>query len=78
MPPIAYVLVDAKYGECDEVLGSVKKVSGVEEAYKIKKGVYGIIAKISEGSDEKLSKSVENVRNIKGVKCTLTEIADDS
>ena len=77
MPPIAYVLFDAKYGECDEVLESVKKVSGVEEAYKIKKGVYSIIAKIREDSDEKLNTSLESVKGIKGVKSTLTEIADD-
>jgi len=38
MTPIAYVLIDTEYGSCNEVLSCLKKVDGIVEAYKIKKG----------------------------------------
>jgi DNA-binding Lrp family transcriptional regulator len=78
MSPIAYILIDTEYEACDEVLRRLKRTDGVVEAYKIKKGVYGIIAKVHENSDEKLNNTIENIKNIKRIKCTLTQITDDS
>lgn len=72
--PKAFVLINVESGSEEEVLGEIKKIEGVEEAY-YSYGVYDIITKIAADSMEKLREMVtRKVRTIGRVRSTLTLI----
>jgi len=72
--PIAFVLINAEIGSEEEVLKSLKSVSGVQEAY-IVYGVYDIVAKIKADSMEKLKDIVTwHIRRLNKVRSSLTMI----
>lgn len=72
--PKAFVLINVESGAEEEVLGELKKIEGVEEAY-FSYGVYDIISKIKANSMEKLKDMVtRKVRTISRVRSTLTLI----
>lgn len=72
--PKAFVLINVESGAEEEVLGELKKIEGVEEAY-FSYGVYDIISKIKADSMEKLKDMVtRKVRTISRVRSTLTLI----
>ncbi len=72
--PKAFVLINVESGAEEEVLGELKKIEGVEEAY-FSYGVYDIITKIKADSMEKLKDMVtRKVRTISRVRSTLTLI----
>jgi len=75
--PKAFVLINVESGTEEEVVGELKKIDGVEEAY-FSYGVYDIIAKIKAESMEKLKDMVtKKVRAISEVRSTLTLIMMD-
>jgi DNA-binding Lrp family transcriptional regulator len=75
--PKAFVLINVESGTEEEVVGDLKKIDGVEEAY-FSYGVYDIIAKIKAESMEKLKDMVtKKVRAISKVRSTLTLIMMD-
>jgi DNA-binding Lrp family transcriptional regulator len=72
--PKAFVLINVESGTEEEVVGELKKIDGIEEAY-FSYGVYDIIAKIKADSMEKLKDMVtKKVRAISKVRSTLTLI----
>jgi DNA-binding Lrp family transcriptional regulator len=72
--PKAFVLINVESGAEEEVLGELKKIEGVEEAY-FSYGVYDIITKIKAESMERLKDMVtRKVRAIGRVRSTLTLI----
>jgi DNA-binding Lrp family transcriptional regulator len=72
--PQAYVLINVESGTEEAVIGQLKKIAGVEEAY-YSYGVYDIITKVSADSMEKLKDMVtHNIRNLTHVHSTLTLI----
>jgi len=72
--PQAFVLINVESGAEEEVVGQLKKISGVEEAY-YSYGVYDIITKVKADTMEKLKNMVtRNVRTLNHVRSTLTLI----
>jgi len=72
--PKAFVLINVESGAEEEVLGELKKIEGVEEAY-FSYGVYDIITKIKADSMETLKDMVtRKIRTTSKVRSTLTLI----
>jgi DNA-binding Lrp family transcriptional regulator len=72
--PKAFVLINVETGSEEEVVGELRKIPGVEEAY-FSYGVYDIITKINAPSMEKLKEMVtKKVRALTKVRSTLTLI----
>lgn len=72
--PKAFVLINVETGSEEEVVGELRKISGVEEAY-FSYGVYDIITKVNAPSMEKLKEMVtKKVRALTKVRSTLTLI----
>ena len=72
--PKAFVLINVESGAEEEVLGELKKIDGVEEAY-FSYGVYDLITRIKADSMEKLKDMVsKRLRTINRVRSTLTLI----
>ena len=72
--PIAFVLVNTEIGAESEVMKTIKKVEGVDEAYAVY-GVYDVVAKIKADSMDKLKEIVTwHVRRLDKVRSTLTMI----
>jgi len=77
MAPIAFVLINTEIGSENEVLKTLKKVSGVKEAYSVY-GVYDIIAKIQAETMDKLKEMVTwHIRRLDKVRSTLTMIVTE-
>ncbi len=77
MPPIAFVLINTEIGSENEVLKTLKKVSGVKEAYSVY-GVYDIVAKIEAETMDKLKEMVTwHIRRLDKVRSTLTMIVTE-
>jgi len=77
MPPIAFVLINTEIGSETEVLKTLKKVSGVKEAYSVY-GVYDIVAKIQAETMDKLKELVTwHIRRLDKVRSTLTMIVTE-
>jgi len=72
--PIAFVLVNTEIGAENEVMKTIKKVEGVDEAYAVY-GVYDVVAKIKADTMDKLKEIVTwHVRRLDKVRSTLTMI----
>ena len=72
--PIAFVLVNTEIGAENEVMKTIKKVEGVDEAYAVY-GVYDVVAKVKADSMDKLKEIVTwHVRRLDKVRSTLTMI----
>jgi len=72
--PKAFVLINVESGSEENILGEIKKIDGVEEAY-YSYGVYDILIKVAADSMEKLRETVTGkVRTIGRVRSTLTLI----
>lgn len=72
--PLAFVLINAEIGAEDEVLGELKKIKNVKEAY-IVYGVYDIVAKVEADSMDKLKDVITwHIRRLDKVRSTLTMI----
>ena len=72
--PTAFVLINAEIGGEEEVLTSLKKIQGIEEAYMVY-GVYDIIAKIKAKTHDELTKVITlRIRRLNKVRSTSTMI----
>lgn len=73
--PMAFILINTEMGAEREVLGALRKISDVKEAYFVY-GVYDIIAKVESDSMERLKDVVSwNIRRLNRVRSTLTMMA---
>ncbi len=72
--PQAFVLINVESGTEEEVIGELKQIPGVEEAY-YSYGVYDIVTKVKADTMEKLKDMVtHNIRSLTRVRSTLTLI----
>ena len=72
--PQAFVLINVESGSEEEVVGQIKKIEGVEEAY-FSYGVYDLITKVKADSMENLKDLVtRKIRTLNRVRSTLTLI----
>ncbi len=72
--PQAYVLINVESGAEEEVVGLLKSIDGVVEAY-YSYGVYDIITRVSADSMENLKEMVtRQIRILNKVRSTLTLI----
>lgn len=72
--PAAFVLINAEIGAEADVLQSLKKIEGVDEAYTVY-GVYDIVTKIKAESMDALKEIVTwQIRRLDRVRSTLTMI----
>jgi len=70
----AFVFINADLGAEDRVVGELRKVPNVKEAY-VTYGVYDIVAKVEAESLGKLKEIVTSkIRQIGNVRSTLTTI----
>ena len=72
--PMAFVLINTEIGSESVVLGALKKIDAVEEAYMVY-GVYDVVAKVKADTMDKLKEIVTwHVRRLDKVRSTLTMI----
>jgi len=72
--PTAFVLINTEIGSEADVLGNLKKVEGVDEAFAVY-GVYDIIARVKADTMDKLKETVTwRIRRLDKVRSTLTMI----
>jgi DNA-binding Lrp family transcriptional regulator len=72
--PQAFVLVNAELGSEDEVLGDLRKIGNVKEAYTMY-GVYDIVVKVEAESMDNLKEVITwKIRRLEKVRSTLTLI----
>jgi DNA-binding Lrp family transcriptional regulator len=72
--PMAFVLINTEIGSESEVLGELKKIDAVTEAYMVY-GVYDVVAKVRADTMDKLKEIVTwHVRRLDKVRSTLTMI----
>jgi DNA-binding Lrp family transcriptional regulator len=72
--PLAFVLVNAELGSEDEVLGDLRKIGNVKEAYTMY-GVYDIVVKVEAESMDNLKEVITwKIRRLEKVRSTLTLI----
>jgi len=70
--PMAFVLINTEIGSENEVLGALKKIDAVEEAYMVY-GVYDVVAKVKADTMGKLKEIVAwHVRRLDKVRSTTT------
>ncbi len=72
--PTAFVMINAEIGEEEEVLRFLQEDINVDEAYVVY-GVYDLVAKVSSDTMKNLKDMVINqIRQAKGVRSTLTMV----
>jgi len=72
--PTAFVLINTEIGSEADVLGTLRKVEGVDEAFAVY-GVYDIIARVKADTMDKLKEIVTwLIRRLDNVSTTLTMI----
>ena len=70
--PTAFLLINVEMGSESEVLGALKKIDAVEEAYMVY-GVYDVVAKVKANTMGKLKEIVTwHVRRLDKVRSTTT------
>ncbi len=71
---IAYVLINVQSGAEEQVIGKLKKLENVAEAY-VTYGTYDILVKIAADSLEKIKDTVDmNIRKLDKVRSSITMI----
>ena len=74
---MAFVLINTETGSEDEVLGALKKIDAVEEAYVVF-GVYDLVARVKADTMQKLRETVSwQVRRLDKIKSTITLVATE-
>jgi len=71
---LAIVLINTEIGGELDVFEKLKSIKAVREAY-ITYGTFDIVAKIESPTLSEIQKVVNEIRNLKGVRSTLTLIA---
>ncbi len=72
--PIAFLLINVDKGSESEVLGALKKIDAVEEAY-IVYGVHDVVAKVKVNTVGKLKEIGASLRRLERVGSTITMMA---
>jgi DNA-binding Lrp family transcriptional regulator len=72
--PIAFLLINVGKGLESEILGALKKIDAVEEAYMIY-GVHDVVAKVKANTMGKLKEIVASLRRLDKVGSTITMMA---
>ena len=76
--PTAFVLINTEIGSEADVLQTLRKVEGVDEAFAVY-GVYDIVARVKADTMDKLKEIVTwRVRRLDKVRSTLTMIVVES
>ena len=70
---LAFVLVNTELGQEKEVLGRLKAIPAVRDAYEVY-GVYDIILKVEADSRKAFQQAVSVIRRVAGVRSTLTMV----
>jgi Lrp/AsnC family transcriptional regulator for asnA, asnC and gidA len=73
--PMAYLLVNTEEYDA-QLLKSLKKINGVEEAYPLY-GVYDIIVRTKADTMDKIKEIHNKIRKLEKVRQTLTMIAHE-
>ena len=74
MTSSAFVLIDCDFPFSENVIEELKKIPEIEEFYRVQ-SIYDIIAKVNADSEDQLNEIVtRKVREIEGIKNTLTMI----
>jgi DNA-binding Lrp family transcriptional regulator len=69
-----FVLIDCDFPFSENVIEELKKIPEIEEFYRVQ-SIYDIIAKVNADSEDQLNEIVtRKVREIEGIKNTLTMI----
>jgi DNA-binding Lrp family transcriptional regulator len=75
---IAYVLINTKLEVLNEVLGLVKKIDNITEAYAVH-GLYDIIAKIEAETEEILKNTVTwKIKQLYGIRSAFILITKEN
>jgi DNA-binding Lrp family transcriptional regulator len=74
---MAYVLLNTEIGAELEVLKALKKVEGVQEAFKLM-GIYDIIARVNADNMDDLNKIVTKNLQVNKVHSKLTVVVTES
>ena len=70
----AFVLIDCDFPFSENIIKELKKIPEIEEFYRVQ-SIYDIIAKVNADSEDQLNEIVtRKVREIEGIKNTLTMI----
>jgi DNA-binding Lrp family transcriptional regulator len=70
----AFVLIDCDFPISENVMEELKQIPEIEEFYRVQ-SIYDIIAKVNADSEDQLNEIVtRKVREIEGIKNTLTMI----
>jgi DNA-binding Lrp family transcriptional regulator len=70
----AFVLIDCDFPFSANIIEELKKIPEIEELYRVQ-SIYDIIAKVNADSEDQLNEVVmRKVREIEGIKNTLTMI----
>jgi DNA-binding Lrp family transcriptional regulator len=70
--PNAFVLLNTELGTEENIIRDLKNLEEVKEVFRVD-GVYDIIAKLESDTIDKLKEIIVwKLRNLKGVKSTLT------
>ncbi len=72
--PIAFLLINVDEGLESEILGALKEIDAVEEAYMIY-GVHDVVAKVKANTIGKLKEIVASLRRLDKVESTITMVA---
>ena len=72
----AFVFLNCDIGTESTILNEITDISGVSEAVKLR-GVYDIVAKVSEESREDMAKTVRKIRAIANIRSSLTMIVSE-
>jgi DNA-binding Lrp family transcriptional regulator len=70
---LAFVLVNTELGREKEVLGRLRAIPAVRDAYEVY-GVYDIILKVEAESRKAFQEAVDVIRRVLGVRSTLTMV----
>ena len=74
MTSSAFVLIDCDFPFSANIIEELKNIPEIEELYRVQ-SIYDIIAKVNADSEDQLNEVVmRKVREIEGVKNTLTMI----
>ena len=73
--PTAFVLVNAEVGKIREILGELRKIEVVAEAYSVA-GPHDIVVKLQADKFDEVAEAVtKRIHRISGIKNTLTLFA---
>ncbi|MHA2083956.1 MAG: Lrp/AsnC ligand binding domain-containing protein [Candidatus Thorarchaeota archaeon] len=70
---LAFVLVNTEIGREKEVLGMLRALPDVRDAYEVY-GVYDIILRVEADSRKAFQEAVSVIRRVAGVRSTLTMV----